>query len=1143
MQLRLNQGANNSDSHNLLPETHKIAQELLNIAQVNNALLQGIGSGDDLSLVSTQSSVGSSVIQTEIPDAYISVMDKQITRIANQKIVDPNKTFDELAAILEDLGSDATPNNKYRIKANMALCLLSIDEDQKGGELMLEACAEDPTAKYANANLVVGTLALHGAEPAVALGADLLKENPDDAHLWNYYLQALRTIATDLSCFDRIPILLRENEQVYIGKVLLARALEDVFWTDIAVQGAKTHPESLVLKQALADAMLTQVLESDAFKNKRVVTPDSCEKLDVAIELYNFLWADTEAKPYERQQAGVNDLANLILAYELRNRGEKAIGLCKENINLLNEHPYFAERACLVGTRNNDTDLVRKALPHVESQCAAAMFSFQLATATKDFEALATLDDEALEKIDEPDRHMARVLRELSAAAKMKSDAAAAHIQLVFDEPTNGLREKALCIDFAEDFAGAALASSLYAETVKELTDDDNFVDRHMLYYRALRRNDSDTVLKCLDGFVSLDIKSKELSDLAWAHVERPIITQATVDFFKSLGTDVRNDAYLQQIEGAMQFKRGDLEEAKRLFASSFAIKKQAETLLSLIQTLKQLNDDRGVRQLLKSVVFDDLLGDLAARIFICRLSAKYKRGEEALNYAYKALLGSKLNADAVVQYVIMIMHEGRHCNIKHPKTIVVDTEVQYLDKHGINHTVFITDYDTADEGNYFNSDHLLSLALMGHCQDELVTLDWTGDQDGIRITSIKNGPVALSHNFMNVLSKRFPEQQALTVITTKDDDIEPFLERVRGLEKAQNQVADQYLEKSMPLFIAAHFVGMNSIGFAQYLHSRGYDVKTNIGTTDAFDTELSLLLNPQEIDLCLDTFTLWKLHHLNLLKPISELFNSVSASRNSLNALLSLANRFDLDEEGESLSIEEVDGQIYRNVLTVSQRKNHVKEIRAACDSIMEIVDFIPVTAPKVQSQLVELLANLTGTEGLEPIFLCNDGRLLLSEDLHFRQLARQSQGVQAVGILPVLISLLVQGKISRKKRQTCIAQLAAMGHTFLTVNIHDLYISLLDLEDENGEEFKYMSKELLGKYGGSKEHINLTLDVFNSAFIAKSKTGVNVQRGLGNILAKVYNVHGEQAKNLISALYNGLSEPLQNYIVDWHRGHFISF
>jgi cellulose synthase operon protein C len=180
-----------------------------------------------------------------------------------------------------------------------------------------------------------------------------------------------------------------------------------------------------------------------------------------------------------------------------------------------------------------------------------------------------------------------------------------------------------------------------------------------------------------------------------------------------------------------------------------------------------------------------------------------------------------------------------------------------------------------------------------------------------------------------------------------------------------------------------------------------------------------------------------------------------------------------------------------------------------------------------------------------LDPIYVSlADNLLLVSEDLQYRVIARQTHGREGAWLQAVLMVAHEAGALDNNAYADATYGLAAQKHSHLTLTAQNLRQIVKRDASANLEKLEVVAAFIGNETADPTSHINVTWEFFvqvwntNLTYMQKAKaTGIMLERLLG-MLAR-FDLIKEVYLDLIRS---SRGQPLlRQYLIAWARGHFL--
>ena len=185
-----------------------------------------------------------------------------------------------------------------------------------------------------------------------------------------------------------------------------------------------------------------------------------------------------------------------------------------------------------------------------------------------------------------------------------------------------------------------------------------------------------------------------------------------------------------------------------------------------------------------------------------------------------------------------------------------------------------------------------------------------------------------------------------------------------------------------------------------------------------------------------------------------------------------------------------------------------------------------------------------------LDPVRIAErDGLLLISDDMHFRQLAQMGGVGTHAWLQAVALVLKADGRMSANDYAILMARLGARRHDFVTVDAQTLLLLLGREGDDDEIAFNLAARSIGGPKADLASHADVVLrfacDVWSSPIPSWRKG-----RAISRLLDNLVKGRGDQAIPIVDGLETTLARTrllgiggalAREHVTGWRRGHFI--
>ena len=977
----------------------------------------------------------------ELDHAEISAEYHQlIDAIRELLATNPNAALDLLLKLQERLGDNASVYIRFRVATNIAACRLELGDVETAATAFIAAWELAPDDPRAIANKALGFLLRDDCHAAKGYAESMLSEHPDNAALAAYYIHSLKRDDTVGDPITHVPEAVRKTPEVAGAYVawLMERGAPGSWW-DVAIAAHCDHPDSDELADKCADALLSRAIGGDRFVHSHVLEDAALADIDKAIELYESLWPEVRDHKVRRRGDQNSIALNLMVAYRLRGRNEESTKTANEALERFPDDIILKEHAAVIFFEKRETKRALELISDLEINEQTASLRLNIGIVEEDWDAVADIVDNHLESFAESERNLAQATRILSRVETVPED-----------------KRLPLLEDAQSKFNGDTRALTLLAQTARlnELDDlsnayfnaatsafsggDDSRSSRCCLAAEAMARQELNVVADTLNDHVRLDHVSEELRMLARALVYDVPIRQRALRFFYGLAPELRSLPYFQRLEGVLNFNRGMYRDAVALFSAAFELEPCLENILDLIRSLVMIGNKDSVASLLEREGVDALPGSHLERIEFSHALAQFGKYQRALNLGYQALCYGVDVPDIVLGYFGLVLNSTwERQDHGFDGTVDSGVWVRLTESNGDSFEALIGESSDRPWGQKVDPTNPFIAKSLGLRVDDV--FEYANPLGPAKIWTISEvKPIWLHafHYLTRSFGQRFPETPGFVSLTLHEDDFEPILEQVRRQSHAAGVRAELYLEKGLPIAVAAGDMPGGGIAFAEYLYSAGMQLRVFSGTAEDRKGALALIKDHACSGAVLDALTAWHAATLDIFPVLQERLGPLAIPISELRRIKEMTTVSSSVGDGRSMHIGYRDGKFVGYTETADERAEKLKELQARIAKIEEACEVEPIEFPDHFSELGELLVGLPPRDAFAPAVMAGKKRLLLCEDLMMRQLAGKAFDTKGVWLQAVLMSAEQTGEISQNEHSDAVVYLAAHRHGPVSLN-----------------------------------------------------------------------------------------------------------
>jgi tetratricopeptide (TPR) repeat protein len=1131
----------------LLRGQDKIQEQVSEVGETQVVMLEA------LQRIERQTASGSAAIASPAvwDDSSVdTLLDRQIDEYRDMLNTGQPRTA---LRLLEGLWSSLPPSVggriRFRIQTNIAACKLHLGDHKSAGALYLDAYEHAPTEPKAASLKVLGHILLDQAAEARAFGLASLGGNCDQGPLVAHLIIAAKLLPDEDDPFRIISPELEHDPSVAVAKIDYLRTRSDRgAWWQLAHDAHARHSDNENLRRFAAEADIDEGCKWADDHARTVLPAEFRERIIKATNTLRELWDEAlqSEDAWGDLQASLG--SSLSTGYRLLRRYERAKAIILQGLERFPDDALLLEQHLLIAVEEGDATAVKDTIGKLPPSRDAIFGRLQVCANKGDWAGINELADQTdISKFTEDDRAFFESLSLLSGCKLSTiADPRTAIADLLAKYPDQAvvpivLHEVAVQ---AKDpiWSGQLYQVALYRRASL------NSASRSMLARIAEQEKDADTVVDLLDGHVYIDQDSDDLRILARGFVNGTA-RQAAVAFVDELAADLASQPFYARVVGSIHFNRGALPQAEEAFRKAIAA--DASDLaahLGLLNTLLRQDRRDLVEEHLRELRPGELKGPPAQKMGLAQLFAAFGRGEDALSLGYETALNNRDDLRAVQLYIGLILPDPTGALIPDVgPEIQMDCWVLLERSDGHRLALVIESGPNRPSLDHYSPEHGLAKMLIGRKKDDvIVSTPPLGTEETWRVVDFKHKFLALLHDIMETLPSRFPTAQGIYRFQVKENDLAPFLDQVKSLSERDAEIFNLYLRDGYPLGLASSLLGRSSIEFAGQVVGRGEVVRTCFGTGPERRAAIASVYSANHRGIVLDSYTAWVAYSLGLIEVLKSLFGRVALPQSSIDELLEWRQRFEPTGDQPLMTIGYAQGRYFREEIPAERLAQAVVTINTGIETLRHELEVLPAAAPLGPSALEKVLLGLVQHGFLDPVYLsAAEDLLLVSEDLHYRNLARQLHRRHGVWLQVVLMIALDTGRIEPTAYAHAICDLAIRRHDHVALSAATLVA--LAMEEQNGSMDRFRAAAaFIGTDNADLESHQRVSWEFLRAIWETNLPYVRRAKAASIILERL--VHLMFQRNILPAAYsamiaNSRNQPLlEECLVAWARGHFIS-
>jgi tetratricopeptide (TPR) repeat protein len=1058
----------------------------------------------------------------------------------------PKTALTLLEALLGRVQHTGSGRILFRIKANIGHCHLALNDEARAAHWLAEAYHHAPSEPKAVANYALSFLLQRKNQEAFNFATAQLAITPQNGWLAAYLIQAAAKCSDLSDPIATIPEPLRGLVDVKAAHVDFLRSRGQVpAWWQAAKEAHANHPDNKFLIQCAAEAELDELGRTDEFKEGRIPAALKGRMAAAASKLQE-LWDQRRLTENPARPDGVAACCNLLIAYYALDRTADALAVAKQAVELVPNDETLLQRAAIAGLEAGDKLFVEKLLPRLPEMGDGILIHFQHYASKADWPKILGISRLA-HLAPEHERATMQTMGRLSLVMTSNDDGNRRQALLdVLEFASTDSRGSVLVCNTATVLKHPDIAEQAYRQAVSLISDRSHRAARAMVARCAGQRDDWSAVTHLLDGHVDIETPSAELDLLVTAFTNETPVRQRATKFFHELPASIREQSYCATSYGYLQSKRGDLREAEKWLSKG--IESDPRNLTAWIGLFSvYVRQGRGAATTIASRVEEiDLAkvrGTPREKMALSHFLRDCGQYSQAAKFAYDTIRTHPNEPEVALLYFGLFM--SPHADKMIPATATVGKDTWVVIQSGKDKLeLLIEDGPDRPGDNLYSLEHPFVAPAMGlKAGESFSQAKPFGSPETWQVVQVKHKYLHMLHE-MEHFNVRFPDATGLYTFSTKDNDITPILDQVKQFSERNRKVADLYIEKHFPLSVVVGAVGSEVTGLAGYVRNLGHDITACYGNHPERTAAERFALNPPDGGAVLDFYTAWIATTLRLLEPLRLIFPRLLVPRSVIDEFLELERDAAHLLGGESMSVGYQDGQFTRQVRTEEETNRLRKAIEQRRLDLEHNCDVLPIEIPDDASELARVICEKCGSHTLDPAFLAaRENRVLLSDDLFYRQFAERACGVRSgIWLQAALNVARRRDLISRKDYAEALIGLAFCRHAHLA--IEDLTLrDVLQSDDTVGlHKFAAVVDFLGTKTAEIISHVSVAKSFLLSVW-SMELPDIQKEAASGLVLEKLLRNRAIDWKQIAQVLRSELAHHYRarSYLDRWLRGHFL--
>lgn len=270
--------------------------------------------------------------------------------------------------------------------------------------------------------------------------------------------------------------------------------------------------------------------------------------------------------------------------------------------------------------------------------------------------------------------------------------------------------------------------------------------------------------------------------------------------------------------------------------------------------------------------------------------------------------------------------------------------------------------------------------------------------------------------------------------------DVDVLLRSAKQRREHVEQTFHLYSQHALPLCVLAKLIGTDPIQLLLEWPWKLTPLFVGVGSEDERQNAFAILQGGRQ-RYVVDLLTIAELIRLGVAPAVSALIGRPLVAQTQREHLLVIMaglgeprESANLSEQGGRLRIVDVPAWYY------TRRRRLLEAVLAFVDSACDVV---PTTGPQVVTDVHRSLARTLDRSTLDTLYLCVEhNAVLLSEDGGLRTLAVEAGVATSMGVQPVLMEAVDNGRSSHQKYVDALEIKLLANHNFVSVAARDLML-----------------------------------------------------------------------------------------------------
>jgi len=952
----------------------------------------------------------------------------------------------------------------------------------------------------------------------------------------------LRTVEV-LKNDDLLPKALRDT---YLVKLAYHNNALDAMSPEQALASARylndINPTDFNSRMALADALMNAVISKPEVNAFADMGAGSRAKLQESVGLYESLWKETVEDTDRDVEVSASLTCNYMLALRTQGRAKDAIPIGMAALSRTTDKIAVSERLLLFKLDLGD-ETIDEFLEMIGDDHLSPEMQLRLSAGAGQWNKVIDLIESDTLIHEDLDAGFLRGLRTVAEVNLLPSSQKEEALEALSSTPSENARELTLWAQLARNLGRFDLAELHLEEAARRAGGVPSEVVRMSIVSEAMAQDHKEIIYKYLADFVDYQRDSDVLRALVRiAAYEYPPRKRST-DVISKLAPFLADQTPYLHWRSIYHQQRGEWKEASKLLTDLSKRRSHLGDWFNLYRCARALSDDSKAESLVRRSDLEDMEASPTELIQTAWMLKRHHQGARALAFGLRAIRDPRgqESSNVTAKFSTLIFHPPAVEIEATP--VVAEGAFVRLSKTSSNATlegVVGANRDFPWARRLDPKDKRIS-AAMGLQVNNDFTIEGVASQTW-RITEILPEPVRIARFYSSEHEHLF-ENPSIFMIDAPAGDIDPYLRMIRETGAADDALVETIFESAIPLSFVADQHDCSSLRIVGKIRARGKNIPT---TTGFSDTKASgeRVARFAKNGIVLDELTVFTAAEMELLPQLKERFGTLFLP--SL-VMIPLKERLELQSmhEGEAMSLDAIDGQLYRDVQSAEEHKNGIQRLKQLiqtveneCD-VIEVVFPDPSEMPEALGLLIDIAPTVAGS-----IQLAKQKNVpLLSDDGHLRAWAAGLEKIEGFWLNSAIAILHEDGVIDKAELVDLSAQLSGRQHRHHWIT-SELLCSAYDLRDETlgMERFRQLYSELGGATASVNSHCAIIARVCDH-ILRTDDVHNQAMRACRDLIHQcLHDARGQRLRDWILHLSSVLPSAAGAILQAYYIGHFVS-